>query len=655
MIRALLAMALLAPICAPAVERPDEQAIAAALVPLAAIFAQGPTIPVAAQWDMQRLTEVVNGGGLGGRDTRIDRATLASLLAATRVNGWEHARLLTCAGTDRADEAVALVRCGDADGARMVRLWLRRDGATWRPYDLEILPLPLRLSALLAIGVADGPRNDPNQLSAACRLALCVLNAIANPRGDNLNDILRLDATALPHALMPAFDVTHATWLLGCGNHQAALAALDGLVDMEAAYPSLSMLRAHALLACGRHADALAAAASFEALVGSDVQSSLLRGSALQALGRCDEAAAAYRAVLAARPGLNDAIAGLFDALPEGRKGEIAAVLRAAPQPEHAFSCLANGLLNEERTDELDDVLTAYATIDADEPELVFFRAFRLAAVDLPGEAADAIRGAWNQAGDEDRRSTYIGLFLEWMAAAGRSGEAYAAFGDADRDAVFSTLADSALAESDVPLLSSLCAAHAHARPGAKDLPLYAGEIARLNGDADRADVAFRRGVALEPSDELAERYRAARVINLHAAGRLAEAAAVAPLEASFRQLAVLIAGRDADLATLVGARLAAAPENPAARLWEAVLRFRAGAYAETADLFAMRSALFCEDEGLAGRYFDTRVRTLVRLGRHAEALDLAMAGGETLDDPRFELVVHAARGERAAAQEAWE
>jgi hypothetical protein len=122
----------------------------------------------------------------------------------------------------------------------------------------------------------------------------------------------------------------------------------------------------------------------------------------------------------------------------------------------------------------------------------------------------------------------------------------------------------------------------------------------------------------------------------------------IAPRDATYRQLALLfsIGGQADDLAALVEAHRQIAPDEKTLFLWEGRVRFMREEYADAVRLLRQyQESIGNRPVSQPSAANDPLIRSLLRSGDTAGAMEEARAVHERLREPRYLAMVHAVAG----------
>jgi tetratricopeptide (TPR) repeat protein len=566
---------------------------------------------------------------------------------------------------------------GGVEHTWYVRWWLAPgDRGGWRVYDLDEPGSRLRFTVRRAGDAAararvvaaaepagagggqggDGP-GEPPGVSAAARDGL-----VAAADGDRL--AVRLAADRLPaDDLIPALDAVRLT-LVGLADLLAdkpasALASFDAALRRWEDTPPAVLGRAAALTRLGRPDEALRAVAEYRSLVGNDPVAWREEARAKAARGDAAGAAAALAAGLAESPGDLPLLVELLARLPADRAKEAGEAAAQGIDPGATLTAL----VARTEADPVERVAAVVAGFRAARPRDPVGM-WEDAAVKLrQGKRADAarlVKDAWERSPADARESPAAGVVARAVRA-GKAADGYAAVaavapalavrtaGEGLEEAFEVAGPDAPDGKAALAALAEITAAHTTAHPADPWGDYYAAKAARFAGDLPAADRRLAAGlgklprpVRLPPDvrwvrDPMAEGYdpawadweafRHERADVLFALGRWKQAyEELPPAGETFEQLAGLLerANDGAGLIELAHRHRAAAPGDPEAtavlarghwlrREYERAAA-EAGAYLGRVGDDAPRRAVATEE----------RVRSLVRLGRPADAKEIA-------------------------------
>jgi predicted Zn-dependent protease len=292
-----------------------------------------------------------------------------------------------------------------------------------------------------------------------------------------------------------------------------------------------------------------------------------------------------------------------------------------AVRPVEAFDFLASRLADDGDADLLDEVLMAYASEVANDPQLLYFRG-RLAHLRGHDDEAAANLSAWikNVAATDDGES--LDTYLEAMADARRHVEAYQSA--PDKSAALNVLADGLARDGQLDSLDALIDLHATDHADDPWLSYWRGRALLLRGKEDGALAAFQSVLKTASSGEspglVPSTWREFLVI-----GKPLQAYAMsADPVAAFEYLGdVLLENRDLPrLQQLVAAHQADHADDPALAWLRGELLLADGKNAEAIDL--LKPLLSDNETPDADRNEVVYRRAMVKAGRAQELYEAA-------------------------------
>jgi tetratricopeptide (TPR) repeat protein len=461
-----------------------------------------------------------------------------------------------------------------------------------------------------------------------------------------------------PISLPPQPDATR--WMLwsalrvGQAKPQEALDAIDKAEAAKADMPILWPLRAKAYNQLGKHKEALEHADKYVQTLGGDADAYAVVGEALEGLGRTDEAAATFARGLADAPGSPTNAAGLART---GGKADWLAVLRQAADPQQLLLTIADEVRNRSgvdpkeaapAADTLDALVAAYRKVRPADPWAAYYEAearfLRKQYVQAAAVLETVLASAPEAAGAEFQRA-----YVQAMLEAGKSVEAY---GKApDPLAALKQLAWQLQVKKDWTTMKGLVAAHRSRVPKDAWGPYYQAIVtSEGEGRHDDADALFAEALKFADDGQRGQ-IRHARV-----SARAKDGKGLLAYEQAddrkqvFNQLAWLYSGekKPDELEKLVAAHRRALPTDPILSFWEAEVLFLRKDYAAAEAKLTESRAMIPRD--LEHMTRDRLVRSLIRQGRHEQALRQTRTSDQKVDDPYYRLMGLAAKGDVAEA-----
>jgi tetratricopeptide (TPR) repeat protein len=387
-------------------------------------------------------------------------------------------------------------------------------------------------------------------------------------------------------------------------------------------------------------------ASRYQEEVGPTAASCLQLALAQRAVGRRNDAVDTLRRGLEDDPGSLVIMTELALTLPIGRMAVLAGAFASMPDRSTAFEPLARALLAAGAHDAVIALARELRVYDPAHPTAPLYEAEAQAAAGRAAAGVTLLREAMATASPANRPA-YQSRLAETLLQDGRPLEAYEAL--PDPAAAFDLVAVRLAGRRDAAALARLVSVHQERFATDPALPYSRGLVIELQGRLDEAPRVYLKAYR-ETADEPARRrlHRAA-VTCMYRAGALTKAYdTIEPRHETAEILARLCArdGEDRQLERLYETHVRRMPDDKAWRRWAAELSFLRGDYlAAKIGIDAVRAA--CLDRPDLARWYDDRlVRTLVRLGRHGDALRAARDATRRLGgDAIYEFIVFASWG----------
>lgn len=582
-----------------------------------------------------------------------ERATLSGVLATSALrmlkadggNTWTRLTLDKTDVVEDEDQAVAFTQIELEDGGSLrMQFWLSKEKLGWRIYDWKKVGEGMRVSTRIGTMVASlsGDSNSlyVHLLAAAARLAN------EGKLGEADRFLQRIADIELPEELESQRWTLYARIKSSQGLAEEALRCLEFADAFQPDQPTVLALQSAMHCTLGNYETALEAARQAADRLEDKARGFALIGNALRGLKRDEEAANAYRQGLAADPNSLENLGGLGSVLSTDEMPELAQRLGNVTDSRDLFEKLASEFLASNRLDALNTVVVAIRQIDANSPLADYYDAEARLLIAEFDDAATLFESAHSKFTDARFKQLCARKLLDAFLAAGQPLEAYKRASDPSY--AFGYLAGELLASKYGAQLSELVAAHRARLANDVRLHYYSGHANALAGRLADAEKDFAAGMAGTEDEDERERFRSERVLTLFRLGKSLEAyQQVAPRQLTYEQLTRLLA--DAEQADMLEALIKShrenSPDDPTLGLWEGEVRWIRGDYQGVIAVFSQKRDAILADDLNRDRYEDRLIRSLVRLGRFYEALNIAKTSSFRDGDPWFETVVHAAAG----------
>lgn len=231
------------------------------------------------------------------RGVRRLEENMSSLVAGPGylAGGWDRIEPLSVKVTG--DEAEAFCRVTLGGKKCKFRIWLGREGETWRTFDLENLDGSYRLS-VIGLQYAPGVHDDDDRQSLRDGVMALQRGALYLSKGqaEGTRDAMSMARRCTPPPyVMDWIDLVDGQALSALGDPAAALKAADRALVRQKDFAVALRLKATCHAALNEPEKAVAAAKEYLKLVGDDADLWTLIGRAGEKLDLRDEAVEAYR------------------------------------------------------------------------------------------------------------------------------------------------------------------------------------------------------------------------------------------------------------------------------------------------------------------------------------------------------------------------
>jgi tetratricopeptide (TPR) repeat protein len=653
---------------------------------LGAALRRGDAAFINAAFDLNRLSDELFRNGALDKIPILERANfrrgmregaadaLGNGMVQNELMRWDRTDVKLVRWSADRSEAVAITVHRQKNGEENIRMkmrwWLVRRDGRWRLYDFEDLDQGSRASQLMkSIFAGQDLRDlerrtkDIRENANHIREAMIAVSKDRDPDAAE-RALAQCRGTNMPKVLTSTKAVIEGLILAQREKPQEALEKYDQAERIDAGMPLLKYLRASAYLQLERWSEALEAGRAYVAELGPDAQVNGIIGVALEQLGRLGEAVETFRIGLDDDEDNNECLAGLLRTLPPESKSEIVVRLEKTSQPMVQFETL----FREAKADDDDaGIAVLLAWLRKTKPEDIRGRTEELAKLVRSkkfDEAAAFLKKELGIGADMKRRQILF-AYLNAMADAGKSVEAYEAVPKDRANAAFRHVADdlNELLEDGEPeskdrfivRLEALIAAHRRRDPGDPWLNLYEGAVLRSRDNHAEAEAAFTDGVkrlvarpGADDAEDLAERLRFSRVeCQIALKQPLRAYSAVGPSTATFRQIANHLdeANDPAGLASVVAAHRKEFPQAFELKFWQAEVDFLNGRYETAAKGFSSFRREANDTAPERHRAEERCIRSWVRANKPTEARAAVTTFGGNVVPPHLRAIVEAAAG----------
>jgi predicted Zn-dependent protease len=319
----------------------------------------------------------------------------------------------------------------------------------------------------------------------------------------------------------------------------------------------------------------------------------------------------------------------------------------AEAEPRNAvFTQLANLMSADRKGADLEALIAAHRRQADGDPILDFYQARARIYQNRPGEAAAFLRAAWQKQPVEGQRKGYLYQLLNDSRDWGSGLAAYRAV--PDQVQAFAVLASRLVGQKKEKELAALVEEHGKGHAGDSQYQFYAGELALLRGQAEKADQHFTQALA-KSSPQERQQFRhgwlRARVKGGQAARTYQEGE---PGTRPFEELAYLcLAAKDGQqLAALLAAHRRSQPDDPNLPAWELEVKWLNRDHEGALGLLNAHRAGVLAQARFRWKADSYLVRCLVRLKRPREAIEEAESLVKNRGDQLLLILAHAASGE---------
>ena len=546
---------------------------------------------------------------------------------------WTRHRLKKVIPSDDGREAVVYDVEYHGSGADQysakIRWWLRRKGSQWNVWDMESLETGLRMSTLVGSLVASsgpGGAGNPQILSTAMPLLQKMIAGLQRKDFKTAEDAIKsLDTMTLPPELAAIREYARAALRTAQMRFPEAIQACDAADATGQDMPALHELRTIACNKMGEYQKALDSAQKWEDSLGSELELYHQRGLALAGLNSKDEAAKAFEKALDEDPNATGSFTELAGVLPDTDKSELARRFERCQKPSELFRGTIPTLQNRHDLVGMRTVLDAYRKHPeaADDHWVAYYDAETLILQKRYPEAEKELQTLLPFASQKNCEC----FASEYVYTAELAGDALKAYSTApDPRKTFGILAARLLDKQDYGPLGKLIATHTRLVPDDSRGYYYQAELKRMQKDPEAADQSFAKAMSLaqdQPDESSQNLIRASWVAARYERGKgLSAYKDIKPADKVFKQLARrYFNDRNArDLAQLVAARSADAPEDPDAFLWDAGAKYLAGDYAAAVEALTTNRKTILSQQFNQYQWTDFYIRSQIRLKHFDEA-----------------------------------
>ncbi|MBI3858077.1 MAG: tetratricopeptide repeat protein, partial [Planctomycetes bacterium] len=238
-------------------------------------------------------------GGFRYRSARRLEDNLATIASApgTLRGGWQKIQPLSVRLGAKDDEAEALCRVTIGGTKCKFRLWLIRDGTSWKTYDMENLDGSYRLS-VIGLQYTPGVHEDEERYSLRDGVMTLQRGAVALAKGqpEAARDAMAMARRSEPPEYVGAWiDLVDGQALSALGDPEGGLKAAGRVLTRHKDLAVAHRLKTTCLAALGDPAKAILAATDYFKLVGDDAEIWTLVGGEYEKLDKPEQAIEAYR------------------------------------------------------------------------------------------------------------------------------------------------------------------------------------------------------------------------------------------------------------------------------------------------------------------------------------------------------------------------
>jgi tetratricopeptide (TPR) repeat protein len=485
-------------------------------------------------------------------------------------------------------EVVVIARHIAPDNELKMRWWLTRQSGRWAIYDMEDLHTKIRTTLLVA-SVVPGDQNQLGELQRFLQGVLVIKKALDDDDPDKAErQFASIAEIILPSRLDALRLVIRGMIQLHRGQWKEALESVDRATSLQPDMPICDLLRGTAHNNLGQWEQGHKSLEAYRSLLGDDWVVCSQLGLSLRGLRRFDEAARAYRKALDQKPNELQAFIGMLNSLcADAPRDDISARFAKLENPEDAFLACALNCVDSKDARGIEQMVEALPKLDRPFAPADYYLALSRTWVNRANEAVPLFRAALKHQGDPAVRKDYVQGFLRAMADANQAELAYPAAPDPAE--AFRLLANRLKETHRSNQLRKLLAAHAKVQPNDVLLPFYRGEVFVLEGRYSLAEKAFAAGLALRPSRETLDSFRASRVLARYYMGNPQSAyKEIGPRQDTFAQLAALHCENEdhAGLQALLDMHAQTAPNDSELLRYRYRLRIKQGKTAEGVSQF---------------------------------------------------------------------
>ncbi len=439
------------------------------------------------------------------------------------------------------DDVVVIARHKLASGVWIKLRWgVSRRTGQWKFHDMEDLVTGIHYPLLVAREAARGQRKV-DQESAAIHTLSEVSEALAEKKPEvALEKLDSIKSVPLPTNLEPARYLMRCMALLARKKPNEALEAVDRALALQPDLPGGDWDKGVCYLQLSQWDKALPLVEGYHKLFGDESSICQGMGLALRGNRRFAEAAAMYRKSLDLNPKNADSFLGLFDSCDgPGPWNDLGPRFLRLDNLRGNYDICAADSEERQYPTLLEPLALAMQKADPKFAPPDHHLSLMRAREGKSNEAVVLFKSSLAKQPNPELRKTYATKFLEAMATAGKTAEAYAAATD-QREA-FRILATTASNRYQTEALTRLIAAHRKTNPDDPLLPLYQGVVYVRQGQYELAEKSFVAALLKPPDEATLSAHRANRVLARYHTGKALSAYRdIGPQDETFRQLAAL-------------------------------------------------------------------------------------------------------------------
>ncbi|MFC1757792.1 DUF2314 domain-containing protein [Planctomycetota bacterium] len=405
-------------------------------------------------------------------------------------------------------QATALVRHWNGDGISDRQVFmLHRHGKSWRFYDIHSVSIGMSMldAAKAAVGQV---RSDPAAMEMARATQLVsrvTADLFSEDFSDAANKLEKLRGMRLPKAFqLPRRVMEIAIQTQDSENATYNLHMAKRVQASERDCLYVDYLLGLCYSDVERHEDSIRSAKKYIASVGPDADSEYAISLACDSLGRKDEAIEACLRGLDDTPHSLDLLHQLALLMPEERLREFAMRFAKLPQPKEYFEGLAGSLSYAGRPQALEALVDVYEELAPGDPNVVYYRAQAKAEQEEYVVAADLLKPVISTIEDADEREFYVNAFLDDMAMAGKSLDAYNALSD-DRSYAFRYLVESLMDAEKNDEARTLIQHHRIVNPEDPAGVYFEGNLLLQEDKTNEAITRFLKAQTMFPDAEISQ------------------------------------------------------------------------------------------------------------------------------------------------------